>query len=171
MGALNVDRPLVVRGYRGPVHDVRALLARIAAARDALPLQLMRADRVYGVDHLRHAATLAARAVAAGRARSADLPTETLLYAAGERQVGRAIDFLGLRDGMDAIAAVAWGPAEALDAFAQREGWVRDDAVLDGDEAVLDAFGVTDDERAMLPRARWGEFVLERVGLVDVLKA
>lgn len=166
-----MDAPPLIRGYRGPIHDLRALLARVATARGTLPLQPIRADRVYGPDHLRHAANLAARAIAAGRARSADLPTETLLYAAGERQVGRAIDFLGLREGMHAIALVAWGPVEALDAFAELEGWTRDDSVLDGDEGVLDAFGVTAEERAMLPRTRWGEFVLERVGLVDVLKA
>ena len=160
----------LVRGYRGMVSDLPGLLARVAAARATLPLQLLRADRVYGADHLRHAAHLAARAVAEGRARSADLPTETLLYAAGERQVGRALDLLGLREGMDAVAAVAWGPGEALDAFARAEGWTRDDAALAGGPAALDAFGVTPEERAMLPPARWGDLVLERVALVDVLK-
>lgn len=147
----------------------------------------MRADRIYGADHLRHAARLASRALAEGRARSADLATETLLYAAGERQVHKAIAFLGLADGARAIAAVAWDArrvdrdaaatlagaagASALDALAREQGWTRDDALLEGDASVLDAFGVTAEERAMFPPARWGELVLERVALVDVLKA
>jgi len=154
-----------IRGYHAKIEDVRALLA-------ALPkgIQLLRADRVYGADHLRLAARLAQRAMDEGRARSVDLPTETLLYAAGERQVGKALAFLGLAPGARAVAAVAWDEA-ALDAFARAQGWTRDDALLVGGPHVLDAFGVTHEERAMLPAARWDELVLEKVALTDVLKA
>lgn len=158
--------PPTIRGYRATIADVRALIARIRGA----PLQLLRADRVYGADHLRHAAALAARAVREGRARSADLATETLVYAAGERQVSKAIALLGLHEGAREIAAVAWD-AGALDALAAAHGWTRDDALLAGDERALDAFGVSTEERAMLPRERWGDLILERVALSDVLKA
>ena len=151
-----------VAGYRGPVRDVKSLVQR------AQGLTLLRADRVYGRDHLLHAAALAERAVAEGRARSADVQTETLLYAAGERQIGKALDFLGLRDGMDAVAVVAWSDPEPL---ARALGWTRDDAVLEGGPSVLDAFGVGEEERAMLPPERWAELVLEKVALTDVLKA
>lgn len=145
---------------------MRALVERVRGK----PIQLVRADRVYGAEHLAHAAALAARAVAEGRARSADLATETLLYAAGERQVSKALALLGLTPGIVEIAAVAWDP-RALDDLASAERWTRDDALLGGDERALDAFGVTREERAMLPRARWGELILERVALTDVLKA
>lgn len=155
-----------IRGYRGDVRDVRALVDRVRGK----PIQLLRADRVYGAEHLAHAADLAARAVREGRARSADLATETLVYAAGERQVSKALALLGLADGARQIAAVTWDP-HALDALARAEGWTRDDAILAGDDGVLDAFGISPEERAMLPRARWGELILERVAVVDVLKA
>lgn len=158
--------PLVVRGYRGEVRDVKALVDRVRGK----PLQLFRADRVYGADHLVHAATLARRAIDEGRARSADLPTETLVYAAGERQVHKALALLGISVVTRAIAAVAWDVG-ALDEIAADLGWTRDDGVLDGDEKVLDAFGVTPEERAMLPRERWGDIIMERVALSDVLKA
>lgn len=155
-----------IRAYRGHVRDVRALVERVRGT----PLQLMRADRVYGADHLRHAAALAARAAREGRARSADLATETLVYAAGERQVSKALALLGLHDGAREIAAVAWD-AGTLDALAAAEAWTRDDSLLAGDKRALEAFGVTEEERAMLPRERWGDFILERVALSDVLKA
>lgn len=162
-----------IRGYRGLVRDVPALLGRLSKAREGAPVQLLRADRVYGTDHLRLAAMLAARAFAEGRARSADLPTETLVYAAGERQVGRALAFLGLVETVEHVAALAWGAdaIAALDAFADTEGWARDDAVLEGGPHVLEAFGVPHEERALFPRHRWGDLILERVALVDVLKA
>lgn len=156
----------VIRAYRGDVRDVRALVDRVRGK----PIQLLRADRVYGVDHLRHAAALAARAIVDGRARGADLATETLLYAAGERQVSRALALLGLAEGARGMAAVSWDAA-VLDEFARAEGWVRDDALLEGDESVLDAFGIGAQERTMIPRARWGDLILEKVALADVLKA
>ncbi|HEX2021832.1 MAG TPA: KEOPS complex subunit Cgi121, partial [Candidatus Thermoplasmatota archaeon] len=108
-----------------------------------------------------------------GRSRASDLATETLVYAAGERQIGRALEKMGLKEGARGIAAVAWGPeAEAaLDALAAERGWVRDDATLDGTDAKLDAWGIGAEERAVVPRERWGDLVLERVALVDVLKA
>lgn len=151
------------------VRDVPALLARLQ--RRGLAVQLLRADRVYGADHLKLAALLAQRAYVQGRARTADVPTETLLYAAGERQVGKALAFLGLAEGMDRIAAVGWCAPEDLDAMARAEGWTRDDTLLEGSDEALDAFGVTAEERALLPREKWADLVLERVALVDVLKA
>lgn len=152
-----------VEGYRTPpLADVKTLLARSRG------MALARADRVYGRDHLLHAATLAKRAVDEDRARTADVATETMLYAAGERQIGKALAFLGINEATRAVAVAAWeDPTE----FAAREGWTRDDAVLDGDASVLDAFGVSAEERAMLPRDRWGDLVLERVALTDVLKS
>lgn len=159
-----MTEPLIA-AYRAQIRDLPALLARVPKG-----VQLLRADRVYGLDHLRHAARLAARALAEGRARSPELATETLLYAAGERQVGKAIAFLGLHEGAQVVAAVAWDP-RALARLADAEGWHRDDALLAGGPAVLDAFGIGATERAMLPPARWDELILERVALVDVLKA
>jgi KEOPS complex subunit Cgi121 len=154
----------MIAAYHAHVADVKALLARAPKG-----IQLLRADRVCGRDHLLHAARLAARAIAENRARTADLPTETLLYAAGERQVGKALTFLGLHPGTTAIAAVAWNK-EALDALAHAEGWTRDDTLLEGGPAVLDAFNIPAEERAMLPPERRDELILERVALVDVLK-
>lgn len=154
---------LHVHAYQTPpLADVRALATR------AKGMALLRADRVYGADHLAHAATLAARAVEEGRARSADVATETMLYAAGERQIQRALALVGLHEGARAVALVAW---EDPSAFAAREGWTRDDALLAGSGDALDALGITPAERAMLPPERWGDLVLEKVALTDVLKS
>src|SRR5438552_3314803 len=153
--------PFIV-GYRTPpLGDIKALLATVPKG-----VQLMRADRVYGADHLRHAAALAARAFTEGRARSADVVTETLLYAAGERQIGKALAFLGLAEGATSVAVVAWA-----EPWTPPASWARDDAALAGGPHVLDAFGVGQAERAMFPRERWGDLILEKVALTDVLKA
>src|SRR5438552_741788 len=112
--------PFIV-GYRTPpLGDIKALLATVPKG-----VQLMRADRVYGADHLRHAAALAARAFTEGRARSADVATETLLYAAGERQIGKALAFLGLAEGATSVAVVAWSVS-----WTPPASWDCDDAAL-----------------------------------------
>lgn len=153
-----------VAGYRGTIRDVPALLRR------ARGMTLLRADRVYGADHLHHAAALAARAYAEGRARTADVATETMLYAAGERQIGKALERMGIHADTRTLALVTFDADADADALAHEQGWTRDDNVLEGDTDVLDAFGITPEERAMLPPQRWGDLVLERVALTDVLK-
>jgi KEOPS complex subunit Cgi121 len=157
----HVNAPPDVRGYACEVADVRALLATVPRG-----VQLVRADRVYGRDHLLLAADLAARAHAQGRARASDVATETLLYAAGERQIGKALALLGLQPGVRAVAVVSWG-----EPWQPPASWRRDDGVLAGDVHVLDAFGVSAAERALFARERWGDLILERVALSDVLKA
>lgn len=154
-----------VRGYRVDPLDVPRLIGEIRGH----PIVLLRADRVYGRGHIEHAARLAARAVLEGRARTADAATETMLYAAGERQIQRALALLGLHGGAREVAAIAWDVA-FLDALAAREGWRRDDDVLAGDDATLDALGIDAAERAIVPREKWSDLVLEKVALVDVLK-
>lgn len=150
-----------IEGYRGVVGDVKALLATVPKG-----VQLLRADRVFGREHVEHAAKLAERAVGEGRARAADVQTELVLYAAGLRQVGKALSFLGLEPGVSSVVVVSWGPH-----WSPPSAWVRDDAVIEGDVGVLDAFGVSAVERAMLPPERWGDFILERVALLDVAKS
>lgn len=150
-----------VEGYRGVVGDVKELLATVPKG-----VQLFRSDRIFGRDHVEHAANLAQRATSEGRARAADVPTETLLYVAGMRQVAKALAFVGLQSDVRSVVVVSWGVA-----WAPPASWVRDDDVIEGSDEVLDAFGVSVAERAMLPRERWGDFILERVALLDVAKS
>lgn len=154
-----------IRGYRGDVGDHAAFVRRVKGQ----AFLILRADRVYGADHLTHAAALAARAVADDRGRTADLATETLLYAAGERQVHKALALLGVVADTRAFATVAWD-ASTLDALATALGWARDDAVIEANEDALDALGITRTQRGMFPRARWGDLILEKIALLDVAK-
>lgn len=155
-----MSAPPDVHGYTCDVTDVRALLATVPRS-----VQLLRADRVYGKDHLLLASDLAARAHAQGRGRAGDVATETLLYAAGERQIGKALALLGLEPGVRGVAVVSWGVT-----WSPPASWRRDDAVLSGGALVLDAFRVSAEERALFPPERWGDLILERVALSDVLK-
>jgi len=59
-------------------------------------IQMMRADRVAGLEHLSFAAENAVRAVRQGRGRSKSVAMETLLFTSGQRQISRALERLGV---------------------------------------------------------------------------
>ena len=59
-------------------------------------VQIMRADRVAGPEHLFFAAENAVRALRRGHGRSKSLAMETLLFTSGQRQISRAVDLLGV---------------------------------------------------------------------------
>ncbi len=61
-----------------------------------LEVQLFRADRVAGPEHLSFAARGAIAAFRQGRERSRTLAVELLLYASCQRQISKAIELLGL---------------------------------------------------------------------------
>jgi tRNA threonylcarbamoyladenosine modification (KEOPS) complex Cgi121 subunit len=60
-----------------------------------MQVQIVRADRVAGLEHLSLATENAVRAVGQGRARSKSVAMETLLFIAGQRQISRAVEALG----------------------------------------------------------------------------
>lgn len=159
-----------LRGYRGRVADVPGILRRVAGLAPRAEVQLLRADRILGEDHLQSAILHADRAFAAGRNAAAAWPLEVLRYAAGERQLGKALSFLGLAEGVEGVAAVVRGDAATLDALAAALGWTRDDRVLAATPTKLDAWRATDAERAAFPPERVADFALERVALADVAR-
>lgn len=166
---------IAVAAYRGHVSDLKALLAHVQThgSHYECELQLLDATRVMGPDHLQSAAQHATRAFTEGRNAAATRALETLRYASGERQIAKALQKMGLREGEQVpVAVVALGERaeEALAAIPGSFGWHRDDTLLAPDPAALPAFGITDEERAITPPERWPDLVLERVALVDVLK-
>ncbi|MCL2032755.1 MAG: hypothetical protein FWG96_05755 [Methanomassiliicoccaceae archaeon] len=70
---------------------------------------LLDPDMVCGRDHIISAATHAERAFRNGTNRSKTLLTETILYAAGERQIGRAMEKMRPKEGRYEMVAVLFG--------------------------------------------------------------
>ena len=159
---------MTIEGWRGAAPPIPNLVARLSHLPG--PVQLLRADRIMGRDHLRSAVEKADRAFEQGRNVATTWPLEVLRYAAGERQIGRALAFLGLAAGPAAVAVVLRGDPAEWHSLARALGWERDDAVLDGSDAVLDAWGIAPAARAMLPPDRRADLVLERVALSDVAR-
>ncbi len=163
------DGQVSLAAVRGPLKLEDALFVSKKSNRIA-PLQLVRSDRVLGTDHVRHAARLAARAAAEGRAQADKPEVEFLRYLAGERQIADAITKMGLPE--VALGAVVIGLGtkgkDAVEHFVHTLGLIEDDALLAPSESKLLDFGVTAAQLAATTPARRLDLVLEAVASVDL---
>ncbi|MFC7325114.1 KEOPS complex subunit Cgi121 [Halorubrum rutilum] len=165
------------------IDDLDGFLARLdeIAADTGAVVQAFDAGLVVSDAHLDAATRLAARAIARGEAVARDPGVEVLLYAAGRRQIDRALT-LGVAEGDQraVVLAADFGdvpgadrPAADLDAAERAiEGLttVGADAVTDFDaDRVREFYDVTDRELAATA-GDLADVVRERVALLDVEK-
>lgn len=127
---------------------------------------IVRADLVFGLDHLRSALYHAKRAMCEGTNSADSLEMETLLYASGERQLSSAISKVGVTDTTEMIVLARLTGAE----IPVGGEWKTLDARPAVTKESLRRFGITDLEMSTVSEDRLGELVLERVAAVDILK-
>ncbi len=118
---------------------------------------------VCGKDHIVSAVKHADRAFAEGTNRAKNVLSEIVLYAACERQIGRALKKMKPKEGAtEWVAAVLDVECDlALD----RLNAVRDDSLCDASEEKARNLGIE-----MFPGIRPEDAVLEQVAMVDLLK-
>ncbi len=188
-GAPDVDVRVVAGTAR--VDDLDDFLADVNAVRETTGAVVQVFDARYVVTRppLVRAVELAERAAARGEAVARDRAVEVLLYAAGRRQIDRALA-MGVDEGEGPAAAVVYAPAaeeggrgdDAREAsVGQAVDRVRDlltDAALvdPGEDVpgtdratVREFFDVSDAELAAVD-GTLADVVLERVALLDVEK-
>ncbi|MDD3493879.1 MAG: KEOPS complex subunit Cgi121 [Candidatus Thermoplasmatota archaeon] len=164
--------------------QVAAVISLLTGLREfgrkqSVALQALHAPHVYGEEHVIAAAEHAVRAFQQGTATCNTLDMEVLLYASGQRQIREAIDLMGIRDGEAAVVAAVGSTdipgyggtvdQSALEEFLHRQKLVVDPEVARGG-AALAAFGITPAEMAAVDKSMYGDLILEKVALVDVLK-
>jgi KEOPS complex subunit Cgi121 len=132
-------------------------------------IQALDADKLAGREHLMFAIEKAMNSFKTGRNIANDLAKEIMLYAAGTRQISRAIK-IGIHNGQNNIALVAIGEDIDLSGFDD----ITPGNVLQYNESknrvLMDIFNITEEEINAVGSDKIPEFVLERVALVYVLK-
>jgi tRNA threonylcarbamoyladenosine modification (KEOPS) complex Cgi121 subunit len=129
----------------------------------------VRAEMIFGADHLRTALYHAKRAHTDGRNSANSIPMETLLYASGERQLSTAIDKMSVTDKTEefVVASLNGSPIKSVDSGS----WM---SLPDTDPEIsvtkLVSFGISRTELETLKGRRPAELVMERVAAVDILK-
>ncbi|SDK98410.1 KEOPS complex subunit Cgi121 [Natronorubrum texcoconense] len=175
------------------VDDLDRFVAEIGAIGDRHDVTVQAFDARYVADraHLERAVELADRAIARGTNVARDRAVEILLYAAGRRQIDRALE-MGVGEGENrAVLLVDTGSTgneggrgtnddteaptgsemAARAALTELEALVAAEPTLDArDDATLcDFFDITDAERGATD-ASLGDLVRERVALLEVEK-
>jgi KEOPS complex subunit Cgi121 len=154
---------------------------RNIAHKYAVTIQVMDAELIAGEEHIKSAVEKALRAVTRQKSITSDLGLETLLYAAGKRQIERALA-MGVSEGEKKVALVivATNVERDLQYVAEevKRGIEMDEVPLDELESYSESkkeklknfFGITEAEIKAVGEKKLKMLVLERVALLDVLK-
>jgi KEOPS complex subunit Cgi121 len=158
-----------VVGARGNVGPVQAFIERLHATAADLgqEAQAFDSDLVFGEEHLLVAWDHAERAFARGSNVASDRMVEVLLFAAGERQIAKALEKLGLKEGQNRMVLLLVGEGDPHRVLAKL-GLKRDDGLLEGQVDMLPTFGITKEEIATVDDDRVFDLVLERVALAEL---
>ena len=166
---------------------VESVPAFLAALREVVPsgvcIQAFDAKKVASEQHIRSAVQKALRAFRKKRNISQDLSMEMLLYAAGERQISRALE-MGISEGEQKVVIAVVDPSNTLEeaemnAIAERVKKrmnIKEEKLGDilsekeRKEAIIQFFGITKEELEAVGEEKIEKLVLERVALLDVKK-
>ena len=139
-------------------------------------VQAFNADVIYGKNHLISAFEHAKRSIDRKTNTTNSLEMEILLYASGERQLKLAIPKMGVKKGDSNVTLffVKESEDKVLDNLIKdllKQLYLeRDDNVLEGDVNTLKKFGITENEIETVTKAKYGNLILEKVALVDIIK-
>ncbi|MCL7416170.1 MAG: KEOPS complex subunit Cgi121 [ANME-2 cluster archaeon] len=140
-----------------------------------ITVQAVNADLLTGSRHLMFAVEKAIRSFGSGKNIANNLGMEIMLYAAGSRQIERALE-LGVRLGDNRIALVLAGDNGTDEVAVYVSGLLDtvDPTVMEYSDAkkkeILEFFSITSDELDAVDEEHIPELVLERVALVDISK-
>src|SRR3989304_7778555 len=139
-------------------------LKKISRERN-LTLQALDADKIAGKEHIMFAVEKAMNSFRKGSNIAYDLAKEIMIYAAGTRQISRALR-LGVHEGQNNIALVAVGDEEEISAageeFKEKEGCHNVEYNGSKKNAVMEVFRITEEEIEAVGETRIPELVLER---------
>lgn len=174
------------------IDDLQAFLNEVddIAAEHGCTVQAFDANYVVGPEHLRRAVELADRAIERGETIARERGVEILLYAAGRRQIDRALE-MGVAEGEVPVVVLIDEPAPSVRAALPSPPGGKNDTDGDPESAAADAvvgllrpaetlgeydperlcafFDITDAERGAVA-GDLSDLVLERVALLDVEK-
>lgn len=153
------------------IEDIEMFLRKIKEERKSKDTVILAldADKLAGEKHLKFAIEKAMNSFKTGRNIAKDPGKEIMLYAAGTRQINRAMK-IGVHNGKNNIALVGIGNDIDLSVFDE----ITSGNVLKYDQSknrvLMDFFNITDEEIKAVGVDKVPELVLERVALVDVMK-
>ena len=169
-------------GAKGNIYDIDYFFKKILALSEEfkITIQAVDAELIYGKNHLISASKHAQRAFEQRKNLTNSLAMEILLYASGERQIQKALQKIGVKKGNIPIAFIFMNrfgcetkgeiSDEIIEKILATFDLKRDDKVLEGDINTLKKFGVLQQELKTVPEDKYGDVILEKVAMVDIIK-
>ncbi len=136
---------LKVFGFKGEISSVGDVLDYVNSfKKDYEIVQLLNADAVAGVGHIRHGVHHAFMAFDRGENLANDLSVEICLRCSAQRQISRAFDILGVKEGFMNLCVVFVDCDYSVELSSL---FVRDDDVLVPDvDKLRGIYSISDDE-------------------------
>ena len=168
---------LRIIGAKGKIDNIDKFLKKIRqfSVENNLIIQIFNADLIYGKNHLVSAVKHAERAFNTNTNVTNSIEMEILLYASGERQIKLAIPKMGVKIGNSKVALVIFKDKDliensTIDNLIKFIAFRRDDSVLEGNKNKIINFGITEEEIVTVSECKYGDLILEKVAMVDVIK-
>jgi KEOPS complex subunit Cgi121 len=173
---------IIIFGACGTIKNIDSLVQHLLllSKKENLVIQVFDASVIYGKNHLISATIHAQRAFEQGRNSTKSLALEILLYAAGERQIQKAIKKIGVKKGKQQIVFLLTSDmtqktnrsinTAIIQKLLKTFDLILDDKVLEGNRDTLKRFGFTEQELLTVPEGQYCDLILEKVALVDVIK-
>jgi KEOPS complex subunit Cgi121 len=162
-------------GAKGDIKSIDNFLEKLEsfAKNQNIVIQAFNADVIYGKNHIISAVEHAIRAMDGKTNTTNSLGMEILLYSSGERQLKIAIPKMGVKKGKANIAFVFTSEKisdQIINDLLGQLSLVRDDEVIDGNIDTLKKFGISENEINTVTKAKYGDLILEKVAMVDIIK-
>jgi len=166
---------LKIVGAKGQIKNVDLLIEQVVsfAQEKSIVIQALNADMVYGKNHLISSVEHAKRAMSQKKNTTNSLSMEILLYSSGERQLKLAIPKMGVKQGKSNVAFVFTDgkiSENLVNDLLKKISLTQDDKVLQGDIDTLKKFGISKKAIATVSEDRYGDLILEKVAMVDIIK-
>jgi KEOPS complex subunit Cgi121 len=156
-------------GFRSNIEDVSRLLSYIKEISQGCILQIVRAEAVGGKKHALHAVNQALLSFEREENIAQDIGLEIGLRISAQRQITRAIDILGIRNGKQEICAIMVGGKPEIIRELENCLGKRDDAVINPHEGRLkELYGITGQEINIYDNIE--NVMIERTSLLSLEK-
>lgn len=165
-----------ILGCNIEIKDLKQFLQEMKALSKqfSVTIQFLDAGKVAGEAHVKAAVEKAIRAMKRKTNISQDLGVEVLLYAAGRRQIDRALE-MGIKQGRNEAAVIIAGEAKNVEDARNmlKTRFSEADVLTYGErkrKAIMDYFNITPTELEAAGEEKIPKLVLERVALLDMSK-
>lgn len=133
----NNDYKIQISGFKSNITDFTDLMNNINELSQKCTIQLLNADGIAGYEHILHATIHAIKAFERDENIANDLGLEICVRASAQRQISKALNILGIKEGEMNICAVTVGCTENIMDLLKTILGNKDDEVLKPDEIIL----------------------------------